>query len=296
MTDLPASDDLLAIDPEEIGALAALAAVGRVIAKVLAQHPGARTEIAEAFAADCAALADAAQPGLAAPAGDAVRPITAVVETGVREGAVERCIAIQDAARGRGERPAPLGELLAQGGALAFRAWASRAAARTDGALRCAECGTDAGDATNAWPPGACAICSGVLVAANGVAAGTAFDRTVLVPGGAQARSATACRRDLLPLLGVAVRAASPHVAVDCSPLERLDAEHAVWIAEAVEMVLAEGGSLALIVPDPRARQLLATVGVDQYARVVETRLALATARPGAPAPVDEPRAATDTA
>jgi hypothetical protein len=243
------------------------AAVGRVIAKCLSKPPGARYQTAAAFTSDCVAILAGQEPALHDGDDSSVRYTRAFLESDVRDSAVERCIAEQEAAHARGERPAPLGELLARSGAVAFRPRAEKIAARTDGALHCAECGTAAGAAPS-WPPGPCTVCNGVLLTASGVAVGEAFGRVVLVPGGAQSRSAAICTRDLLPLLGVAVQSGAPHAAVDCSPLGRLDAEHAVWIAEAVELVLAEGGSLALIVPDERARQLLATVGVDHYARV----------------------------
>ncbi|MHC5020982.1 MAG: serine/threonine-protein kinase [Planctomycetota bacterium] len=273
-------------------------AVGRVIAKCLSKPPSARYQSAAAFVADCTAILAGQAPALRDGDDTSVLYTRAFLESDVRDTAVERCIAEQEAASARGERPAPLGELLARTGAVAFRPSAQKVAARTDGALHCAECGTAAGG-SEAWPPGPCTVCNGVLLTDTGVAVGEAFGRVCLVPGGTQARSAPACTADLLPLLGVAVQSGAPHVAVDCTPLGRLDAEHAVWIAEAVELVLAEGGSLALIVPDERARQLLTTVGVDQYARVVETRLALSTARPDAPAqdhtPAEPPNALATT-
>lgn len=251
-----------------------LAEVGWALARCIAEHPSASYRTAAAFIADCAAILE----GRAAPSERAD-------DAGVSDADVERCRALQADAAARGERPAPLGELLAHEGAVAFRPRAAQLAARTHGALHCAQCGT----ASNAWPPGPCPECQGVLEHESGAAVGEAFGRLLLVPAGLHARSATAAKRDLLPVIGWTMHAGARHLAVDCSPLGRFDPEHAVWIAEAVEMVLAEGGSLALIVPDARARQLLSTVGVDHYARVVETRLALAAARPDSPAQVSAP-------
>ncbi len=77
---------------------------------------------------------------------------------------------------------------------------------------------------------------------------------------------------------------------MDLGPVGRLAHEHTLWMTDAFEMLLAEGGTLTLVVPSDRAREFLRSVGVDQYARVVASRLSVGPGAPGASrVPREEP-------
>ncbi len=252
-------------------------AVARVVAKLLAKRPESRYQSAAALADDLAALLEGREPRFA-PGDETTAVVTrALAEDRVPDEAVVACLAEQEAARARGEETPPLGEILVRRGLVPVRR--APPARREPVPLECRGCGA-AVDWVGATVP-RCPECRGALAARGGILVEEAGGRLVLslAPDGPDGPNPEGGRA-VLDLLAAAIGAGTRDAVVDLGPVGRLAQEHTLWMTDAFEMLLAEGGTLALVVPSERAREFLRSVGVDQYARVVATRSALA---PGAP-------------